>query len=115
MIKEILAITTIILLTGCNQVTKNTVSYKYAECVGSGDVGIVLKGNLYVCIDEKTTVKRYIPIKKKEVKQVRIKKGECETEITAIYKKSKHIGKKSLIICEGKLLEDGQKSRIVYK
>jgi len=115
MFKIILTIAIIIALQGCKETTLNKVSYRYAECVGSGDVGIVLKGNLYVCIEEKTTVKRYIPIKKKEVKQLTIKKGECETEITAIYKKSKHIGEKSLIICEGKLLEDGQTSRIVYK
>ncbi len=115
MIKTILTIITIIALTGCNQVTKNTVSYKYAVCENDGDVGIILKDDIYICMDGKTTVKRYIPIKKKQTKQLTIKKGECETTVTAIYRKSKHIGKKPLVICEGKILEDGQISQIVYK
>lgn len=115
MYKTILTIAIIITLQGCKEPTLNTVSYKYAVCASDGNVGIVLKGEMYVCMEEKTTVKRYISIKKKQTKKSTIKKGECETTVTAIYRKSKHIGKKSLVICEGKLLEPGQVSRIVYK
>ena len=97
---------------GCNQTNKHyIVKYKGLECKSLTDVGIKWDGKKYVCVGnyirepKKKVVKRKIAIKKQPTKR-----EGCETTITEIFT-SKASG--TITICKGKLLEKGQKTRVV--
>ncbi len=119
MIKYIPTIAILITLTGCKEVKLNTVSYLYAKCESSGNVGIKLdKDGVYRCIKPRNKVKSFLSFKepKKKKKIVSSKRdirktvsSGCETTITQhYYSKSGGLIK----TCHGKLLEIGQKTRI---
>jgi len=101
------------LLSGCfAPVTKNTITYQGLTCSCNGNVKLVLNGSKgYECV---CSDKKIIPIKKKRfiaIKKQKIKLDECPTTITEIFNSKEF--KKPLVVCKGKILEDGQKTRIV--
>ncbi len=114
MIKLISTIAILITLTGCKEVKLNTVSHLYAKCESSGNVGIKLdKDGVYRCINSKHQVKqifRTVPKAKKTIRKSKKVSNKCETTITEIFT-SKASG--SITLCKGKLLEPGQKTRII--
>lgn len=110
-----LAIPIVTLFIGCQQPTKNTVTYQGLTCSCNGSVKLILngdKGYECKCSDvniipvKKYTKKRYMSV----IKQ-KIKVGSCPTTITEIFKSKEF--KKPLVICRGKLLEKGQKTRVI--
>ena len=115
MIKLISTIIILLSLTGCNEVKLNTVSYLYAQCESNGNVGIRLDSDgLYRCIEPKHKVKSIFkiePKRKKKIVKIESVSKQCDTTITEIFNSKEF--KKPLVICKGKFLEKGQKTRIV--
>ena len=113
----------LITLTGCKEVKLNKVSYLYAKCESIGNVGIKLDTDgVYRCIEPKHNVKsifRKEPKTKKKIVKKKVKKivkrksvsKGCETTITEIFNSKEF--KKPLVICKGKFLEKGQKTKII--
>lgn len=114
MIKYILPLAIIITLQGCKQSKLNRVSYMYQACEGKDNVGIKLDSDgVYRCINSKHQVNqifRTVPKAKKTIKKSKKVSNKCETTITEIFT-SKASG--SITLCKGKLLEPGQKTRII--
>lgn len=105
MTKYVLVFGATFLLIGCQQPTLNTVSYKYATCKSKNNVGIKFHDGIYKCFYKKGD--KVVYSKPKIIKKVKSISKECETTVTKIYTKQ------DLTVCAGKLLQDGQKTRIV--
>lgn len=107
-----------LLILGCQQPSYNTVSYKYATCKDTNNVGVRLIDGVYKCFykegDKVVYSKPKVVHKKPKhdfknpswINTAPIQK--CETTITNVYKDG-------AVRCRGKILEAGQKTRIVNK
>lgn len=99
------------LFAGCGQpVTQNKVTFKHLKCLSDGDVGIKLIKGFYECVEGKNRRISIISTKKKYIKSVK-SNSECETTITEIFNSKEF--KKPLVVCKGKILQHGQKTRVV--
>ena len=86
------------------------------ECIDDcNSVKLIINDyNPHECIYENEKVARIVKKSPPKYKKVaKTTKSGCETTITEIFK-SKHTGKKPLIICRGKLLEKNQKTKTIY-
>ena len=117
-IKTLITLSILILFTGCIPQSKyNYVSYKYATCKSTHDVGIKLQNGIYKCVYRKNNKivyqkpKKTVKAIKKQIIKEKVISSGCETSITQIYT-SRSSGK--ITTCRGNILEPGQKTRIVH-